>query len=58
MGGGRVVVEVESTEIFSVLGTSGEGEREEGKAGRREGGREEREWWGLEVDSTEIFSVP
>ena len=32
-----------------------EGARREG---RRELGRKEREWWGLEVDSTEIFSVP
>ena len=45
-------LQVESTEIFSVLGTQGEG----GRKGRQAGGREEGEW-GLEVDSTEIFSV-
>ena len=32
-----------------------EGARREGL---RELGRKEREWWWLEVDSTEIFSVP
>ena len=36
-----MVVEVESTEIFSVLGTQGEGGRKGRQAGRREGGRRE-----------------